>query len=245
MFHATAEFDHVTPFQLESVLSHTPWTDVVRITIGELLVYEDRSGIANDLVPALDEFRQHRSDGKNAFEIVLGQTEGPFQSLCRMDCNPLQIRWHLCVRDARIEPAADEPPEVHQARLLEWLEQGYLAEMASAMADGVTEDVLHMASQGLPLREQTVSNPWLQLRGTDPLDPWGPLHRVYAGTAPPLIVDRMLLNEILKNPGVPEIDVKVDHLGEVVTLTRFRELLVELAIDPPAYPPAVGEEALL
>lgn len=245
MFHATAEFDHVTPFQLETILSHTPWTDVVRITVGELLVYEDRAGISNDLVPALDEFRQHREHGQNEFEIVLGQQNGPFVSLCRIVSNPLQIRWHLCVRDVRVEPAADEAPEQHRERVRGWLAEGYLAQMGQAMTDSVVDDVLYLASQGLPLREETVSNPWIQVRGTDPLDVWGDLHRIYGGTAPPLLVDRMLLSELFDDPGAPAIDVMVDHLGEVVSLSRFREILVELAMAPPAYPPAVGEEAPL
>lgn len=243
MFCATAAFDHASAFQIEQMLDGSHWTDLVHIAVDGAIAYRDDRGVANDLVPALDVVLGTLHGTRTPIEVALGRRSGPWQMVTRIVSTPLEVMWSWSARDLRLDRVDGESPEVHRARLRTWLEGGHLSEARLVLTALFDADLERAAAAGLVRRPGTLDGPFLRLRGLDPDDPMLALHTSYAGSPPPLGTDRVLLDLLCGDLGDPDIEVRVDHLGEVRSLRGFRELLASLASPVPPVPHADDGEA--
>ena len=142
------------------------------------------------------------------------------------------VRLGLWALD-RATPDLDEPAQLAKGNVAV---HGFQAEIDAEKDAGMLYETGGRAYVSWPKPE------WVQkhFKAGD----WNEMVVIAEGRHLKALVNGAVASELLDDPGAPAIDVQVDHLGEVVSLTRFRELLVELAMAPPAYPPAVSEEAL-
>jgi len=244
MFRTSATFDYADAFRIERVLERCGWTDVVRICVDSQLVYEDTVGLGADLVAALDEVRAHLLDRHTPFVVVVARVEGSRVTVCRVACNALLVTWDAHTHDAAFDRSEDESTATWEARVRGSVAGGALADVAAEVGAWWKAEVAQAEAAGLHVRADTVRGPWLELRGTAPEDRFGELHRSYAGAAPPLATERLILDQLLSDPAAPDLSVRVDHLGERVPLPDLSDQLVALAIPAPRYPPDPDEESL-
>lgn len=240
MFTASAAFDHASALQVEQMLDGSHWTDILHIAVDGAVVYRDDKGVSNDLLPALDVVIGGLHGTRTPIEVALGRRSGPWQMVTRVQSNALEVIWSWSARHLHLDRTFDESPDAHRARLRAWLDGGHLTEARLVLTALYGADLDRAAAAGLTLRPGTAVGPFLRLRGVDADDPLVALHSAYAGTAPPLATDRVLLGLLIDDPGVPDIEVRVDHLGELRSLHGFRELLVTLATPVPPVVDADG-----
>ncbi len=238
MFRITATADHLPAFNLEHALEVCAWTDVLHITVDGVEVYRDVAGLGSDLVPAFDVVREQLLERFTPFVVALGRREGDFEVVTTLSSSRWQVEWVESVRDLGLDQGAGERPEEHLQRLKGLLRTGYLAQVQRVLSRGFQDHLACARGAGLEVRPGTVRGPWLHLRGEEADRAVAELHGRFGGKEAPLATDRALLKLVLDDPGAPDIDVRVDHYGEVLSLSDFRDVLAALATPPPglAYP---------
>ncbi|MCA9568136.1 MAG: hypothetical protein KC656_09850, partial [Myxococcales bacterium] len=127
MLRLDATFDFTNPIRIEQGLTEAGWTDVLRIEVGDGLVYEDRQGIDNDLGPALAVVRERWLEGRTSYSIALGKPSGVLDLVAQLDVSPLGMHLRLSALDRQCEPREDEEPDAYRERVRTMLEQGWLA----------------------------------------------------------------------------------------------------------------------
>ncbi|MEZ4317955.1 MAG: hypothetical protein R3F61_10645 [Myxococcota bacterium] len=237
MFCAEASFHHANAIGLELVLEASAWTDVIRVEVEGRVVYEDREGVANDLVPAMDAVRELYLDPRSRYAVSLGRQDAQWNRVCRMDVNALGIRWTASARDLRLEPAEGETDRAHHARIAHGVREGYLAEAVASLQALLDGDLASLTAAGLGLNPSTVRGPWLQLYGLDPDEIPRVLHDLYAQRPLSEAPNRVLLDLLGPGPGHPPIDVYVDHVGTHLTLRQYRDAaaMLQTPIEPLHY----------
>ncbi len=233
MFRITATADHLPAFHLETALERCAWTDVVHVVVDGAEVYRDDLGLGNDLVPVLDVVRESLLDRFTPFEIVLGRREEDFEVLARLSSTRFQVSWTESIRDLGLDRGEDEAPGAHRERLRAVLASGYLLGAQDVLRGHFLQHLECLREAGLEVRPQSLEGPWLHLRGDDADTEVFDLHARFAGRAPPLETERALLHLLLEDLGAPDIPVKVDHYGELLILSDFRDVLSALATSPP------------
>lgn len=236
MFCSEATFHHVTSLSLESVLEATGWTDVLRVDVEDQVVYEDRLGLADDLLPALDAVRDLYLEGRATYTVSLGRSVDTWQHVSRIAVNPLGIRWQKSARDLRLDRGPEETEHAHHDRIAAWVEQGYLREAVATVRQQVETDIRNVDAAGLPYNDGSLRGPWLLLLGEEPTDAFGYLHHLFLKGDVPPEANRVLLDLLgrgLYRPG-REVEVRVDHLDTTQLLREYRDTLVML--DTPLAP---------
>jgi len=233
MFRITATADHLPAFNLETALQRCAWTDVVHVVVDGVEVYRDEVGLGNDLVPVLDVVRESLLDHFTPFEIVLGRREDDFEVLTRLASTRFQVSWTESIRDLGLDRGEGEAPEAHRARLRSLVSDGYLLGAQNVLRGHFLQHLECVRHAGLEIRPESLDGPWLHLRGNDADTEVTDLHARFAGRAAPLETERALLHLLLEDLGAPDIPVKVDHYGELLILSDFRDVLSALATLPP------------
>lgn len=236
MFRFEATADHLPAFELERVLERCAWTDLIHIVVDGAEVYRDDTGLETDLVPALDVVRETLLERFTPFEVALGRRDGDLEIVTVLTSSRFHVTWLESVRDRGLDRGGDETDDAYLARIRDLLKGGYLADVRRPFTRGVEEHLNCVAQQGLVVRPESLRGPWLHLRGDGAEDTVGELHRRFGGGVAPLGAERALLAALLDDPGAPDIDVRVDHYGEVLSLTDFRDVLEALATPRPDLP---------
>jgi hypothetical protein len=212
---------------LEAVLEATGWTDVLKVAVDGAVVYEDAVGVANDLVPALDVVRELYLHPREPWSVSIGRERGIWEDVSRVEVTAFGVMWHKSARHRGLAPQPGETDRAHHARIVAWLEDGGLVQAREELGAQLLNDIAAATRCGLPFDEGSASGPWLLLLGFDPEDRFGPLHTQYSGVDG-AHANRVVRDWVLHTEEPLLIDVQVDHLGEPVSLERFRDLLVML-----------------
>lgn len=220
MFQIDARFDYVNALRVERALLRAGWSDLLRVHVGEDLVYEDRTGIANDLEPTLNFVRETWLHRRTTYDLAVGKPVGPLDLVVLLTVKPLGIRVRFSALDRQVEPRPDESEPDFGDRVRSLLAQDWhrlvLGEVTEAWEN--LRQATH--TEGWLLRH--AEGPWLALRTPD-ADLWASsLHARY-GHAPSRLMDATLL-QVLDEDGVLEgADIRVVTPDDTVPFERGGE----------------------
>lgn len=217
MFQATATFDYIHPLHPEEVLGAAGWTDLLRITQGEHLLYEDRQGIANDLLPATQVVRERHLQARRPYTMAAGKPSGVLQLVATLDVGALGVVWRVSAVDRQLEPLPGEDLEAYPNRVRSALEEGYLDVALAEMDAEVHRFLVAARENGWRIREESLCGPWMELREPAAIAWSCELHALY-GQRPSLVMDQTFL-EVFEQVGAPRggrIQVRIN--GRTVDL---------------------------